>query len=146
LVGGLLADRRGVRRVEPVVQLVVRARAERLLVVEGELELAEVQVVDVVGVRQVMRVELDADRGEVLLDHLHGGHPVGVVADVVHGEGQPLPGRVRHDPAGHVVAGLRQQGLRLGRVVAVAPADSADWFSEEEKVGVTMPVWFAGGS
>ena len=45
--GGLLADRRRVRRVEPVVQLVVRARAERLLVVEGELVLAEVQVVDV---------------------------------------------------------------------------------------------------
>jgi len=29
------------------------------------------------------------------------------------------------NPAGHVVAGLRQQGLRLGRVVAVAPSPTA---------------------
>jgi len=75
----------------------------------------------VVGVRQVVRGELNADRGEVLLDHLHGGHPVGVVADVVDREGQLLPGRVRHDPAGHVVAGLGQQRLRLGLVVPGAP-------------------------
>src|SRR5580658_11257762 len=51
---GRLADRSRVGRVQPVVQLVVRAWADRLLFHVGELEVAGEQVGLVVGVGQVL--------------------------------------------------------------------------------------------
>ena len=112
-----LTDRRRVLRVEQLAQLVVRGRPTGLVSVVRELVLAVVDVGVVRRAREILGRDLDPDRLQLLLDHLHGGHPVRVPADVEDPERQGLPGRCLEHAALFLEARLRQRRDRLGGVV-----------------------------
>src|SRR5438128_632771 len=53
-----------------------------------QLKLTVEQLVEIVVVRQILLLDLDADLLQVVLHHLQGGSPVGVAGDYEHGKRQ----------------------------------------------------------
>src|SRR4029078_2932757 len=82
-----------------------------------EIELGGISVRVKGRAREVRSRDLDSDRLQLLLDDLRGGDPVGVAAYIDHRERERLPVLRLEDTALHLVAGLREDLLRLRRVV-----------------------------
>src|SRR5207248_2017173 len=81
VAGRVVADLGRGLRVQHLAQLVVRRRATRRLAAVREVVVALVELVVVGLLGQVLDVDLDADRRQVLLDDRERGVPVGVPLD-----------------------------------------------------------------